>query len=353
MAVISTMLGLLAVLLSMAAIVSYQWVSIAPQLGIRTLYHLRKLRIAVAVTALTLAVMAKRRARGDRGWIYLGTVLALTPLSGALHASKTLVPLDHPEHVDAADVTIDDSSMVIGVEIDGQAHAWLVRTLVPHHIVHDTVSGQPVVAAWCAVCNSGIVYDGTVNNQSLHFDPEAVWRRNMIMRDRETGTLWQHSTGEALVGPLNGSQLDVLGGRMMTWEAWRAAHPDTTLTRDTTVEEWIGLFSKEFTVRFLTGGAGRKFASLGFGGVTTDDDRLEMLAEVIGVEINATAKAYPVETLKEQGTVEDEVGGVSVTVAFDTDGNRVDVSVDGRPEPFKRIRWLDWFEFHPETAVYE
>jgi hypothetical protein len=140
---------------------------------------------------------------------------------------------------------------------------------------------------------------------------------------------------------------------MMTWGAWTAAHPDTTLTRDTTAEEWNGLFSKEFTVRGLTGGAGHKFASLGLGGVTTNDDRLEMLTEVIGVEIDDHAKAYPVETLKEQGPVEDEVDGVSVTVTFDTKRNRADVSVNGQPETFKRTRWLDWFEFHPETAVYE
>lgn len=116
MAVISTVLGLLAVLLSLAAIVSYQWVSIAPQFGIRTLYHLRKVRIAVATTAITLAVVAKRRADTGRGWLYLGTVAALTPFSGALYASQVIVPLDHPEHVAAVEATIDDESMIVGVE---------------------------------------------------------------------------------------------------------------------------------------------------------------------------------------------------------------------------------------------
>ncbi|MEF8894348.1 DUF3179 domain-containing (seleno)protein [Halodesulfurarchaeum sp.] len=353
MAVTGAVLGLLAVLLSLVAIVSYQWVSLAPRLGIRTLYHLRKIRIAVAVTALMLAVMAKRRADGDSGWVYLGTVLALTPLSGALHASKTLVPLDHPEHVDATEATIDDDSMVIGVEVDGQAHAWLVRTLIPHHIVHDTVSGRPVIAAWCAVCNSGLVFNGIVEGRSLHFDPEAVWRRNMVMRDRETGTLWQHFTGEALVGPLEDSQLDVLGGRLMTWEAWTEDHPGTTLTRDTTADEWEGLFSKDFTREFLLDGAGRDFASRGLGGVTATDDRLGMLTEVIGIEVEGHAKAYPIDRLQERGRVDDEVGGVPVTVTFDSEGNRADVSVAGQSKTFKRTRWLDWFEFHPNTAVYQ
>ena len=353
MGVMWIVLGLLAILLSLVAILSYQWVSIAPQLGIRILYHLRTIRIAVAATAITLAVMAKRRAPAGRGWAVLGTVLALTPLSGALHAAKVIVPLDQPDHVEAAAATIDDDAMVLGVERDGRAHAWLVRTLVPHHLVHDTIDGRPVVAAWCEVCHSGIVFDGTVDGQALHFDPEAVWRRNMIMRDRETGTLWQHSTGEALVGPLAGTHLAGLGGRLMTWGAWRAEHPDTTLTSDTTAAAWPGLLPKDVTVRLLTEAGGGRYASWGLGGLTPNDDRLDFRAEVIGVEIDGQAKAYPIETLETQGTVEDEVAGVPVTISFDPTGSRADVAVDGQSGSFKRTRWLDWFEFHPETVVYE
>lgn len=137
----------------------------------------------------------------------------------------------------------------------------------------------------------------------------------------------------------------------MTWEAWTTDHPDTALTRDTTAEEWNGLISKEIMLRFLTDGGGP--TALKPRGLMSDDDRLGMLTGVIGVEINGYAKAYPVETLKEQGTVEDEVGRTPVTVSFDTGGNRAEVSVDGQPENYKRTRWLDWFEFHPETAVHE
>lgn len=56
--------------------------------------------------------------------------------------------------------------------------------------------------------------------------------------------------------------------------------------------------------------------------------------------------------LEGPGPVEGGIDGGSVSVAFDSDGNRADVTVNGQPETFKRTRWLDWFEFHPETAVY-
>jgi hypothetical protein len=242
--------------------------------------------------------------------------------------------------------------MVLGAVIDGRAHAWLVRTLVPHHVVHDEVGGRPVVAAWCAVCNSGAVYDGTVRGRTIHFDPEGVWRRNMIVRDRETGTLWQHATGEALVGPLEGDRLEVLGGQLMTWRAWRTEHPETTVTRDTTAEEWSGLLPKDLTVRALTDWGVP--TAIPPPGLTADDDRLDPLTEVVGVELDGTGttRAYPVETLERQGRIEDTVDGRRVVVSYEADGRRAEVTVDGRPVTFKRTRWLEWFEFNPETSVH-
>ena len=346
---ISTVLGLSAVGLSLAGILVYQLVPFIPRLGIRALYRVRAVRIAVASTALALALAARRRSRTSRSWSYLTVVLALTPLSGAVHATRILVPLDDPEHLPAGDAAVDDDTMVVGIETDGRAHAWQVRTLVTHHIVHDQVGDRPVIAAWCAVCNSGMVYDGRVDGRRLHFDPEAVWRENMIMRDRETGTLWQHATGEALVGPLEGTHLDVLGGRLMTWGAWRSDHPETTVTRDPTDREWAGILPKETTYRALTdGGILTAIAPR----LARRDDRLGPLTEVVGVELAGHARAYPLETLEEHGILEDEIGGVPVRVAFDRRRNRADVETSGEPATVKRTRWLEWSEFHPETSVF-
>lgn len=59
------------------------------------------------------------------------------------------------------------------------------------------------------------------------------------MRDRETGALWQHATGEALIGPLAGAKLEWLGGEQMTWAAWRTEHPDTVVALEPA--EWSGM----------------------------------------------------------------------------------------------------------------
>ncbi len=56
-----------------------------------------------------------------------------------------------------------------------------------------------------------------------------LWNRSLIMQDLETKSLWSHLLGEAMSGQVKGAQLEQLPGDMVTWEAWRREHPDTTV----------------------------------------------------------------------------------------------------------------------------
>ena len=49
----------------------------------------------------------------------------------------------------------------------------------------------------------------------------------MTWWDHETGSIWSQPLGEAIIGPLKGSMLDVVPSTLTTWEAWRGAHPET------------------------------------------------------------------------------------------------------------------------------
>ena len=73
------------------------------------------------------------------------------------------------------------------------------------------------------------MYAAEVNDQRLMFEVAGVYRRNMIIRDRQTGTLWQHATGEALMGPLKGVQLQLLGGELTSWSRWKEMYPHTSM----------------------------------------------------------------------------------------------------------------------------
>lgn len=220
-----------------------------------------------------------------------------------------------------------------------------------------------------------------MDGKTLHFHAEAVWRRNMIMRDRETGTLWQHATGEALIGPLEGSRLEVLGGERITWAGWREQYPDTKIA--VAPDEWPGVLPLSVTMKIL------EFATRSgrVPGLTLTDDRLPQNEEIVGVSLAGEACAYPVASLRRHEVLNDMVGGIPIVVVYRSRTEQVGIfrrpaeqislsaqgeflmSEDGamhwdrrgqplsgtnkslQPVRYERQWWSAWYEFHPGTGV--
>ena len=58
-----------------------------------------------------------------------------------------------------------------------------------------------------------------------------LWRNNLVMQDKESGTLWSHITGEAFDGPMRGEVLETIPSVQTTWGQWVREHPDTKVLR--------------------------------------------------------------------------------------------------------------------------
>jgi len=191
------------------------------------------------------------------------------------------------------------------------------------------------------------VYAATVNEQRLSFEVECVWRRNMIMRDRETGTLWQHATGEALIGPLQGASLTLLGGELVTWAGWIAAHPYTLAALEPS--EWKGMVSKEKVTKVLE----RATNLVTLPGITQTDTRLPAREAIVGILIDSIARAYRLADLKERGHVDETIGGQKIRIVYDENQNMVRAFRDGTQMHVQRTWWAGWYEFHPKTTIFE
>ncbi len=75
-----------------------------------------------------------------------------------------------------------------------------------------------------------MVYTTKVGNRTLNLAVSGMlWNRSLVMIDEETRSLWSHLLGEAMQGPLKGTQLAAVPAEMVTWEAWRREHPRTTV----------------------------------------------------------------------------------------------------------------------------
>ncbi len=55
----------------------------------------------------------------------------------------------------------------------------------------------------------------------------ALWGNAMTWFDHDTGTVWSQPLGEAIVGPLKGTTLDLLPSMLTEWGEWKRLHPET------------------------------------------------------------------------------------------------------------------------------
>ena len=226
-------------------------------------------------------------------------------------------PLEFPSQIfpDEAADWINDSDIVVGVEIDGDARAYPIRIIAWHEMVNDTIGGVPVSLAYCTLCGSAILFDGRVGSDVYRFGTSGLlYRSNKLMYDRNTRTLWNQFSGKPAWGPLVGEdiRLKVLPVVVTTWGDWHARHPDTTvLSIDT-----------GFVRNYGPGVAYNDYfnSPLTWFNVPVADDRLAQKDNVYAVRVGEALTAYPIELLAERRFALDEVGGLSIVVVATADG---------------------------------
>ncbi len=120
-----------------------------------------------------------------------------------------------------------------------------------------------------------------------------IYKRNLLFFDRQTDSLWSQLLSEAVTGPLAGTRLAVLPVENTPWGAWKERHPDTKV------------------LSFATG----------YPRNYDEDPYAEYLFDrspALWVSVGGVIKIYPFSQLKKsRSPIVDEVGGRSLTIAFD------------------------------------
>lgn len=197
--------------------------------------------------------------------------------------------IDDPAFVPASRADfLDPAEPVLVLRVGDRARAYPVRVLVFHEIVNDRVGDVPVGVTFCPLCNSGLAFDRRLDGRTLTFGVSGRLRRaNLLMFDRETETLWQQLTGEAVRGPLEGRALRILPVQMVSLGEFRRSAPDApVMSVDTGYAEPYG--------RDPYAGYGLdpdRPSSFQFGAEA--DPRLPPKARVLGVAAGGEAAAVP------------------------------------------------------------
>ena len=127
------------------------------------------------------------------------------------------------------------------------------------------------------------------------------------MYDHQTDSLWNHLTGEPVVGPLahSGIRLKVLPVVITTWKEWRTDHPDTRVLDIKTGHRRDYAPGRPY---------GRYFASPDtMFPVSPRSDLLRTKDLVFAVRIGAARKAFPLEVFRREPVVNDRVGATPVS----------------------------------------
>jgi hypothetical protein len=126
----------------------------ATELGVALFVKQIGLWLSIVCAALALATVVLGW-RWLRGWIARSAMIAaLLVAVGGIYLARFNVyevmfhPLGTPQFQAAQDSHIDKDDMVIAVRLNGVARAYPVREMAYHHVVNDTLAGEPIVSTY-------------------------------------------------------------------------------------------------------------------------------------------------------------------------------------------------------------
>ena len=132
------------------------------------------------------------------------------------------------------DGPVEDTDLIIGVEGHEEARAYLIRHLAKKRVLNDSLEGHPIVVflsedlTTARILDRSVgwrIFNWTFNRRTLTCSPA----ENDLLRDAETGSLWDPMTGEAVSGSMQGKQLQPFVSTYSLWFAWNKYRPESEL----------------------------------------------------------------------------------------------------------------------------
>lgn len=223
-------------------------------------------------------------------------------------------PIDVPvfERVPVVEWLSDRDPGVVLV-VGGDARFYPLSVLTRHEIVNDRVGGTAVAVTYCPLCNTAVAFVRVLDGEEIRLGVSGLLRNSdLVMWDRDTTSLWQQVTGEAIVGDHAGRRLEVLPTRITSYGAYAdgypeglALGPDQGLGPVYGANPYVGYSSRPEPYSLFDG---------------DPDDRLPPLERVVGVDEGGEVKGYPFSVLTATHVVNDVVGGVPVVVLWGDPG---------------------------------
>jgi len=233
-----------------------------------------------------------------------------------------------------ADEWLGDGDLVLSVRSGRYVKAYPLKIMAWHQVLNDQFGETPAVVVYCPLTGAGVAYvRPTIWNEPLEFGASGrLYNANLLLYDRQTGTLWQSFTGEALAGPLVGiaAPLERLPAAIVPWGEWKRAHPGgRVLARPERIRWGVGGKVYHVSHQRYEEYPYAEYELRRWVGYGVDVDRLELRGlpskrRIVGVSLDndgaGAAKAYLRRALKGARLLNDKVGEEEVLVVLTLDG---------------------------------
>lgn len=132
--------------------------------------------------------------------------------------------IDEPTFVNPDQIELDSGDPVIGLAYEGVVRAYPQRILVYHEIVNHEIGGENLAVTYCPLTATAQAFKS--GSTTLGVSGRLV-NSNLVMYDRDTGSLWPQIGGTAIAGERRGESLEEINVYWTTWGEWLERHPDT------------------------------------------------------------------------------------------------------------------------------
>lgn len=236
-----------------------------------------------------------------------------------MHVGKLIACWDRPTFVGAPDAKhMRDDDYVVGLVFQGHARAYPLWVTDNYHMINDRIAGEAILFSTCERCQSGSAFRSRLHGQEVKFSAMGMYNASLTMVNRkrrkdEQHSLWLHYEGVAIDGPETGQFLEQLPTFHMSWQDWVTTHPDTDVMQAPDDphhrDARHGHGREEF---FSRPGMDPPLAKTITGSF---DHRYPENELVLGINIDAGVRAYPLlEVKREGGVVNDQLGDLDLVV---------------------------------------
>ncbi|MBI1349433.1 DUF3179 domain-containing protein [bacterium] len=256
--------------------------------------------------------------------------------------------IDAPDFVEAAQADwMHPDDDVLAFELNGAAKAYPLKVLVWHEVVNDDFGGTPVLATYCPLCGTAMMFKRSFDGQALSFGVSGLlYQSDVLMYDRESESLWSQLKMQSVSGPKAGTPLKWIPAAQTKWSHWLAEHPETLVLagdmhkprRTGQPMPYQAYFASDATM------------------FPVAENRLDLPRKswVIGVIVDGVAMAFPLDRLKPNGVHQAQVETEEIVLRWDAANDHALVrDSSGAELPSVRVYWFAWQAFYPDTLVYE